>query len=349
MVRVSSVFSILAAGAAWAAVSAVPAQAARLADAFADEAGSLVPLDPQATPRWASVVSRAERERTIPTPADCRAKQARADCAFAIWERQLAKFRRHSPSMQLAFVQQRINAIPYATDAGNWGATDYWESPREMFARGGDCEGYALTKYFGLRTLGFADRAMRIAILWDRVDQEEHAALLVRTDEMVWLLDNKFAKPQRASAHDARYQLLYTVNEGGVRLAPGRLLGSGASAGAARLVAGGRRLAVRVEPRRHAEGERYNPIPFAQRSAAALAALTVSPRATGAATAAIAPMGGAGMVEDRSHPGVRRHTTPRLVAPRADDPHPVPGGVAAAAMAPQHTHPDPAPVAPDRK
>jgi arylamine N-acetyltransferase len=88
-----------------------------------------------------------------------------------------------------------------------------------MFERGGDCEDFALTKYFALRSLGFDDAAMRIAVVWDGVDREEHAVLLVRVRDKLWLLDNKAAGIEPAAAYADRYRLIYSVNASGATLA----------------------------------------------------------------------------------------------------------------------------------
>jgi predicted transglutaminase-like cysteine proteinase len=58
-------------------------------------------------------------------------------------------------------VNNHVNdAIEFGTDQDNWGVRDYWTSPDELFALGsGDCEDYAIAKYFILLKHGTdADR-----------------------------------------------------------------------------------------------------------------------------------------------------------------------------------------------
>jgi len=146
---------------------------------------------------------------------------------------------------QLVAVDRAINTLPYVSDTQNWGVADYWETPQEMLTRGGDCEGFALTKYFALRQLGVRDEIMRIAVVWDRRDREEHAILLVRAEGETWILDNKTREPIRLADDSQRYSLIYSLNESGVRL-PQAVRTADRAAPQARIVNGGRTLVLNV-------------------------------------------------------------------------------------------------------
>jgi predicted transglutaminase-like cysteine proteinase len=53
--------------------------------------------------------------------------------------------------------------ILFREDAENWGQTDYWSSPLELLQRGaGDCEDYAIAKYFTLSALGVPHKKLRM-------------------------------------------------------------------------------------------------------------------------------------------------------------------------------------------
>lgn len=55
------------------------------------------------------------------------------------------------------------HAIQYRSDVDNWGVVDVWTSPMESLARGaGDCEDYAIAKYFSLIALGVSPAKMRM-------------------------------------------------------------------------------------------------------------------------------------------------------------------------------------------
>lgn len=179
-------------------------------------------------PRWTDLVARADAE-------------ALAESRNPAWRDALAPLRDRPAVEQLAGVQRAINALPYVSDQRNWGMADRWETPSEMFARGGDCEGYALTKYFALRELGFDEAALRIAIVWDAVDREQHAILFVEAAGTRWILDNKFAEPVPASSLAGRYQAIWSVNRGGASLSAGAFA---RDAGRARLARGGTILVI---------------------------------------------------------------------------------------------------------
>lgn len=69
-------------------------------------------------------------------------------------------------SLQLAPEQQQLEAVNrtinrlvrFAEDQVIWRRKDYWATPHETFNKGyGDCEDYAIAKYFSLRYLGFSE------------------------------------------------------------------------------------------------------------------------------------------------------------------------------------------------
>ncbi|MCR5219953.1 MAG: transglutaminase-like cysteine peptidase [bacterium] len=69
----------------------------------------------------------------------------------------------------LRFVHQYWNTKPYRSDRSIWGVDDYWEAPNEFIKNSGDCEDYAITKYFTLKALGFPISQMRIGVMKDPV------------------------------------------------------------------------------------------------------------------------------------------------------------------------------------
>jgi predicted transglutaminase-like cysteine proteinase len=58
------------------------------------------------------------------------------------------------------FYNQRL---AYMEDIDNWGQVDYWASPLESLGKGaGDCEDYAIGKYFTLTSLGVPHAKLRM-------------------------------------------------------------------------------------------------------------------------------------------------------------------------------------------
>ncbi len=60
--------------------------------------------------------------------------------------------------------------LRYARDIDNWGQEDYWATPLETMGKGlGDCEDWAIAKYFSLRALGISDRHLRLIYVSARI------------------------------------------------------------------------------------------------------------------------------------------------------------------------------------
>jgi predicted transglutaminase-like cysteine proteinase len=54
--------------------------------------------------------------------------------------------------------------IVFASDMNVYGVEDYWATPVEFLSRGtGDCDDYAIAKYFSLKIMGVAEEKLRIA------------------------------------------------------------------------------------------------------------------------------------------------------------------------------------------
>ncbi len=46
----------------------------------------------------------------------------------------------------------------------------------------GDCADYAIAKFFALRHLGYSNKEMRIAVVYDRMRRIGHAVLAIYSD-----------------------------------------------------------------------------------------------------------------------------------------------------------------------
>lgn len=51
----------------------------------------------------------------------------------------------------LRYVNTFWNRFPYREDITNWGKADYWVWPNLFLKKSGDCEDYAIVKYFTLK------------------------------------------------------------------------------------------------------------------------------------------------------------------------------------------------------
>jgi predicted transglutaminase-like cysteine proteinase len=86
-----------------------------------------------------------------------------AQVRLLAWEHLIVSDRSVTDREKLEKVNAFMNKIPYGEDIDIWGLADYWATPVEFIGRGaGDCEDYAIAKYFTLRTMGVPDQKLRI-------------------------------------------------------------------------------------------------------------------------------------------------------------------------------------------
>lgn len=111
---------------------------------------------------------------------------------------------------------QAVNAfwnqhVAYRDDIDNWGQVDYWASPLESLEKGaGDCEDYAIAKYFTLVALGMPHDRLRLvyvrastpAAVGPKGGTVAHMVLAwyARPDAEPLVLDNLLPGIQAASA-----------------------------------------------------------------------------------------------------------------------------------------------------
>jgi predicted transglutaminase-like cysteine proteinase len=135
-------------------------------------------------------------------------------CVPKGWTDFLAGAKPLQPRAQLDAVNRWANAKPYVEDMTNWALPDYWETPGEFIAHGGDCEDYAIAKYFSLARLGFPPQDLRIVIVSDSRAHDFHAVLVARLDGNEWLLDNQLPDVVPLAA-EPQYRPVYSLNEQG--------------------------------------------------------------------------------------------------------------------------------------
>lgn len=108
-------------------------------------------------------------------------------------------------------VNNIVNTYAYIDDQVNWGASDYWETVAEFFAKGGDCEDFAIAKYAWLRSLGVAEDELRLAIVYDRIRNMTHAVVILHIEGKAMILDSQI-KDIRDSGTSSRYRMIYSIN-----------------------------------------------------------------------------------------------------------------------------------------
>lgn len=133
---------------------------------------------------------------------------------FGQWLHFIDSIKTKDPLEKLHLVNNWTNTTAYISDAKNWKQSDYWATPNEFLAKGGDCEDYASAKYLTLRMLGFAIPDLRLVVLDDQQKRTTHAVLVVYEGVKAHMLDNQIKQvvtPNTVS----HYKPLYSLNEKG--------------------------------------------------------------------------------------------------------------------------------------
>lgn len=86
------------------------------------------------------------------------------------WRDLIAGLRNQAEIDKLNGVNQFINQLPFVSDPAHWNQQDYWATPAEMIASdGGDCEDFAIAKYFTLLAAGVPADKLRITYVFARI------------------------------------------------------------------------------------------------------------------------------------------------------------------------------------
>lgn len=125
---------------------------------------------------------------------------------------------------QLKLVNRYINRRRYKRDrretslsaapGGEAELKNHWTTLLGFLQRGGDCEDYAVAKYFLLREFGIPAGDMRVLVTWEKSARDYHAVLAIRREDgSSWLLesDNTIVKGSHR-----KYRFIYALNEEGI-------------------------------------------------------------------------------------------------------------------------------------
>lgn len=97
------------------------------------------------------------------------------------WDSMIESSKNESLLNKIKNVNDFFNQITYKTDAAHWKQKDYWATPFEFMGTGaGDCEDYAIAKYFSLIKLGVPDEKLRISyVIYKRLGTKYEEAHMV--------------------------------------------------------------------------------------------------------------------------------------------------------------------------
>lgn len=98
---------------------------------------------------------------------------------------------------KLKIINDYINStIQYETDMQAWNQVDYWAPPLELLNNGsGDCEDFAIVKYYGLKKIGINSNKLRLVYVQYKSYAEDiiqpHMVLsYTKENHQVLILDN---------------------------------------------------------------------------------------------------------------------------------------------------------------
>jgi len=115
-------------------------------------------------------------------------------------------------------VNAYVNRRRYRDDRSQHGPDgtlpNEWQTLIEFLSHGGDCEDFAVAKYFLLRQLDLPADRLRVVIARERAGRAYHALLAYRAADSVWLVETDGSIYRRGRHHD--YQFLFSLSEDGI-------------------------------------------------------------------------------------------------------------------------------------
>jgi len=132
---------------------------------------------------------------------------------------------------KLQRVNDFFNKTRFISDQIHWKQKDYWATPIEFLStNGGDCEDFALAKYFTLRELGVSDKKLRLTYVKAiRLNQAHMVLSYFKTPASEPLVLDNLDKEIRLASKRSDLVPVYSFNGNGLWLAKereqGRLVG----------------------------------------------------------------------------------------------------------------------------
>ncbi|MDD9901412.1 MAG: transglutaminase-like cysteine peptidase [Alphaproteobacteria bacterium] len=150
--------------------------------------------------------------------------------SFDKWMSQFDQYKDESTVLKAVAAGALVDIlVKYLEDESAVQNRDYWQSPIETISEGrGDCEDFAILKYFVLRHLGVPAKDMYVIMVGRDGGDLDHAALLLRvgkkedgSDDFI-ILTNSSKKNAGAplEPETLKYKPYYAMNENGIWIFP---------------------------------------------------------------------------------------------------------------------------------
>lgn len=143
---------------------------------------------------------------------------------YRAWANLIEALKGKPVDVQLTKVNDFFNQFHYESDMESRGVEDYWKSPEEFINDGGgDCEDYALIKYFTLIILGVPTDKLRITYVISTELKQAHMVLAYydQPEAEPIILDSLESKILKASLRQD-LKPIYSFNGNGLWIAKKR-------------------------------------------------------------------------------------------------------------------------------
>ncbi|HTJ97352.1 MAG TPA: transglutaminase-like cysteine peptidase [Rhodocyclaceae bacterium] len=144
---------------------------------------------------------------------------------FQDWQKLLDDSKTRSLQDNLRRTNEFFNRrIQFSDDQKVWGQSDYWATPMETLGKGaGDCEDFAIAKYFSLLNMGVPNEQLRLVYVKARIGgpestvQQAHMVLAwyANPDAEPMVLDNLITDIRPASRR-TDLQPIFSFNSQGI-------------------------------------------------------------------------------------------------------------------------------------
>lgn len=145
------------------------------------------------------------------------AKTDREQRRIAAWQALIASHQVNPELDRVRRVNEFLNQMRYVEDSDNWGVRDYWATPREFVAaNGGDCEDFAIAKYFTLQAMGVPEARLQMVYAMSLPQAEPHMVLYYYPEEQSTpvVLDNRANQLKRVTSRTDLHPV-YSFNRRG--------------------------------------------------------------------------------------------------------------------------------------
>lgn len=143
----------------------------------------------QAFRKWQAVLPECDQQ--LASLKECFAGNLRCAGSVDYWSRIVRGVGNNKSLRQLSQLNSYINeSAGYDPQAVAAGRADVWRAPLQFLGLRGDCEDYAIAKYFSLLALGYEETDLRVVVVKDSIRQVIHAVTTVQFQGACYVLDS---------------------------------------------------------------------------------------------------------------------------------------------------------------